>query len=131
MKEVIENGTIGFPAADLLPNNDRPMPYFIIRDDAFPLRTWLMKPFSRRYLPDAERVFIYRLSRYRRVVDNAFGILINRFRCLLTTMQKTLNVVESIGIACCCLYNIMRLQYPALLHFRMPPWTRRAPRLFK
>ena len=30
MKEVIENGTIGFPAADPLPNDNRPMPYFII-----------------------------------------------------------------------------------------------------
>ena len=63
MKEIIENGTIGFPAADPLPNDDRSMPYFIIGDDVFPLRTWLMKPFSRRSLPDAKRIFNYRLSR--------------------------------------------------------------------
>ena len=55
-KEVIENGTMGFPAADPVPNDDRLMPYFtcIIRDDAFPLGTWLMKPASRRNLSDAE-----------------------------------------------------------------------------
>ena len=53
MKEVIENGTIGFPAADPLPNDDIPMSYFIIGDDDFPLRTWLIKPFSRRNLSDA------------------------------------------------------------------------------
>ena len=63
MKGVIENGTIGFSAADPLPNDDRSMPYFIFGDDAFPLRTWLMKPFSRRNLSDAERIFNYRLSR--------------------------------------------------------------------
>ena len=45
MKEVIENCTIGFPAADPLPNDDKPMSYFIIGDYAFPLGTWLMKPF--------------------------------------------------------------------------------------
>ena len=40
MKEVIENDTICFPAADPLPNDDRPMPYFIIGNYAFPpLRT--------------------------------------------------------------------------------------------
>ena len=64
MKEVIENGTIGFPAADPFPKDDRPMPYFIIGDDAFPpLRTWLTKPFFRRNLLDAERIYNYRLSR--------------------------------------------------------------------
>ena len=63
MKEVIENGTIDFPSADPLPNDERPMSYFIIGDDSFPLRTWLTKPFSRRNLTDAERIFNYRLSR--------------------------------------------------------------------
>ena len=64
MKEVTENDTIGFPAADPLPNDDRPMPYFIIGDYAFPpLSTWLMKQFSRRNLLDAERIYNYRLSR--------------------------------------------------------------------
>ena len=39
MKEVIENGTIGFPAADPVLKDSRSMPYCIIGDDAFPLRT--------------------------------------------------------------------------------------------
>ena len=53
MKEAIENSSIDFLATDPLPNDDRPMPYLIIGADAFPLRTWLMKPFPRRNLPDA------------------------------------------------------------------------------
>ena len=73
-----------------------------------------MKPFLRDNLLDTEQIFNYRLSRGRRVVENASGIFRNRFRCLFTTMQQTPNVVESIGLACCCLHNIMRLQYPAL-----------------
>ena len=28
--EITENGTIGFPAADRLPNDDKPLPYFTI-----------------------------------------------------------------------------------------------------
>lgn len=113
LKETFENGSIGLPAADPLPHDDQPMPYFIVGDDAFPLRTWLMKPYSRRNLTDAERIFNYRLSRSRRIVENAFGILGNRFRCLLTTMQQTPPAVETIVLGCCCLHNVMRLRYPA------------------
>ena len=114
MKEAIEDGTIGFPDPEPLPDDDRPMPYFIAGDDAFPLRTWLMKPFNRRNLPDAHLIFNYRLSRARRIVENAFGILANRFGCLLTTMRQRPKVVEKIVLACICLHNLMRMRYPAL-----------------
>lgn len=112
LKECIENNTIGFPAPDPLPGDDRPMPYYIVADDAFALRTWMMKPFSKRLMTDCERIFNYRLSRARRIVENAFGILAHRFQCLLTTLkQKPANVI-SIVLACTCLHNMMRLQYP-------------------
>lgn len=116
LKETIENSAIGFPASDPLPSDDRPMPYFIIGDDAFPLRTWLMKPFSRRNLSNPERIYNYRLSRARRTAENAFGILGNRFGCLLTTLRQRPKTVESIVLACICLHNLMRLslRYPAL-----------------
>ena len=47
-----------------------------------------MKPFSARGLPDEESIFKYRLFHARRVVENAFGIMANRFGCLLTTMSQ-------------------------------------------
>ena len=114
LKETIEDGTIGFPPAEPLPNDDRPLPYYIIGDDAFPLRTWLMKPFSRRDLLDQERIFNYRLSRGRRVVENAFGIMANRFGCLLTTLRQEPNTAQSIVLTCTCLHNLMRMRYPGL-----------------
>ena len=46
------DGTIGFPDTDRLPGYDRDMPYFIVGDDAFALKTWLMKPFSGRNIDD-------------------------------------------------------------------------------
>ena len=44
LKASLETGYIGFPPAEPVPNDDRDMPYLFIGDDAFALRTWMMKP---------------------------------------------------------------------------------------
>lgn len=108
LKEAIDHNSINFPAPDAMTNDDQPMPYFIAADDAFALRSWLMKPFSPRGMTDAQMIFKYRLSRARRIVDNAFGILAHRFRCLLTTLQQTPITATSILIDCVCLHNLLR-----------------------
>ena len=46
LKRKIENGTMGLPQAEELPHDDQQTPYYILADDAFAVRTWLMKPFS-------------------------------------------------------------------------------------
>uniref|UniRef100_A0A3Q1G1T0 DDE Tnp4 domain-containing protein n=1 Tax=Acanthochromis polyacanthus TaxID=80966 RepID=A0A3Q1G1T0_9TELE len=109
-----QNRIHAFPQPDPLPNDNQDVPYFIIGDDAFSLRTYLMKPYNTRNLTHEERIFNYRLSRARRVVENAFGILANRFQILLTTMQHHHETVRIIVEACCILHNLMRTRYPVL-----------------
>lgn len=47
----------------------------IIGNDVFSLRTNLLKSYSKTELSDVEKIFNYRLSYARRVVENAFVIL--------------------------------------------------------
>ncbi len=111
LRECIESGDIWLPAVVPLPNNDRPMPFFIIGDDAFPLHTWLMKPFSQRNMEMDERIFNYRLSRAHRVSENAFGIIANHWRCLLKAQEQNPKIVESIVSACRCFHNLCCIRY--------------------
>ena len=110
----LREGTLGLPPPAPLPNDDQDTPYFIIGDDAFPLRSYLVKPYSHRYLTHDERIYNYRCSRGRRVVENAFGILANRYRCLLTTLATVPENSVKIIKACVTLHNIMRIRYPNL-----------------
>ncbi|XP_041371521.1 uncharacterized protein LOC121385052 [Gigantopelta aegis] len=114
LKEMAEDGIIGFPTPDPLPNDYKDVPYFFVVDDAFGLRKHMMKPYTLHGLTDEERIFNYRLSRARRVVENAFGTLANRFQILLTTMQHHPSTVKIIVKACIVLHNLMRMRYPTL-----------------
>jgi len=81
-------------------------------DVAFGIRTFLMKPYNHRNLKRAERIYNYRISKGRRVVENAFGIVAQRWQVLLTTMQPRPSIVRD--IVCVCLHNLMRIRYPTL-----------------
>lgn len=81
----------------------------IIGDDAFPLRSDLLKPYSRKKLTVKQAVFNYRLSRARRVVENAFGILASRFRLLLRPIEAQPRTVDFIIQASCALHNWLRI----------------------
>ena len=114
LRAALESGDIGFPAPSPMTNEDKDTPFFLVGEDAFPLRTWMMKPFSHRGMSNEERIYNYRLSRARRILENAFGILAHRWRCLLTTMQQEYQTVKTIASACLCLHNLMRARYPGL-----------------
>ena len=86
-----------------------PIPYFFIGEEAFALTEQLIKPYPHCTAIGDEKVYNYRLSRPRRNVENAFGIMCARFRILLRTME--LNVANAIQVirACVVLHNSLTL----------------------
>lgn len=112
LKQKLEAGTLGLPPPEPLPHDDRRIPYFFVGDDAFPLEKWLMKPYPLRFLTHPQRIFNYRASRGRRIVENAFGITANRWRCMLTTMHQKPKTVTCIVYACLTLHNVIRKRNP-------------------
>ncbi|XP_016972800.1 protein ALP1-like [Drosophila rhopaloa] len=82
-------------------------PYYIVGDDAFPLHKRLMKPYSGNDLDRKERIFNYRLSRARRSIENAFGILSARWKALQHTLLINPSKVQKIVVACCALHNFL------------------------
>ena len=69
---------------------------------------WLTKPYSRRHLTREERIANYRISRGRWVVENSFGIIVKRFRVLLTTIEQRPKVVRDIVLTCVLLHSMLR-----------------------
>ncbi|XP_071511878.1 uncharacterized protein [Diadema antillarum] len=112
LHDAVEENRAGVPQPEPLPNDDQPVPYHFVGHDAFAFRTWMMKSFSHRSQVLQERIYSYRLSRARRVVENAFGILCQRFRCFLTTMHQHPDTINLITMCACVLHNLILIRYP-------------------
>ena len=59
-------------------------------------------------MPDDELIFNYRLSRTCRIVENAFGILTQRFKVFARRLHLIPDNVDKIVKACCVLYNFLQ-----------------------
>lgn len=106
----IANKTFDIPPEQNLPGTNVKMPFVIVGDEAFALQENLMKPFPRsQSLQDNEKaIYNYRLSRARRIVENAFGILCAQFRIFYSSINAKPETVDNIITATCILHNIMR-----------------------
>lgn len=97
------------------------VPYVILADKAFALNEYTMKPFpGEPEKGSKERIFNYRLSRARRVVENAFGILSSVFRVLRKPMLLEPKTACKIVLAAIHLHNFLRKK-PSTRSLYTPP----------
>ena len=78
LRRNLASNCMNLPERRALPGRIKPVPYLLTGDDAFSLTPYLLKPYPMAGLSDEQRIFNYRLSRMRRISENAFGILANR-----------------------------------------------------
>lgn len=92
-----------------MPETQTLAPFVVLGDEAFPLLQNLLKPYPRdQSLVDRSKaVFNYRLSRARRIVENAFGILTQRFRIFSTAIFLNVETVENVITSACIIHNMI------------------------
>ena len=109
-----------------LPGRIHPVPFFAVGDDSFPLRSNIMQPYPLRNLSSDQRIYNYRLSRARRVVENLILSIIMRKNILrtkvapwrlsmelvaqsvlVTTMNQPLcRLLASLFMTCCSILSV-------------------------
>lgn len=102
--------SFNFPEDDALPNYVRGgfLPYVAVGDEAFPLLPHLLRPYPGKQLALDKQLFNFRLSRSRRIVENAFGILAARWRVFHTKIAVAPEHANVMVMAACTLHNMLQ-----------------------
>lgn len=105
----IERNMLELPNEKCLPGTEGPdVPYFFLGDEAFALHKHLLRPYGGSNLTLNKRIFNYRLSRARRCVECAFGILSNKWRIFHRPINVDPDFAVDIVKACVVLHNFVR-----------------------
>lgn len=114
----LSSGVLQLPPSRPLPssNDGNDFPFYFVADEAFPLKKYLMRPYSKRSLDNKKRVFNYRLSRGRKSVECAFGMLVSKFRLFegpICCKEETINCIIKTA---CVLHNFIRIKQGIFTH---------------
>lgn len=99
---------VTLPSPAPLPGATHLVPFVMVSDEAFPLKTNLLRPYPRRGLDAQKRRFNQRLSRARRFVECTFGIMSSKWRIFHTAIQLDELTVNHVIKVACVIHNIVR-----------------------
>jgi len=85
-------------------------PYCMVADAAFPLKPSIMRPYPGKSLSREEKIFNYRLSQARQVIENTFGIMSSKWRVFRRPIITHPDKAALITKATCCLHNYLQIK---------------------
>lgn len=101
--QALQNEDLNLPA---MPEGLKVLHHFVA-DDAFGLSERIYKPFPERGLDLRQRIFNYRFSRARRIVEGSFGLMSAKFRILRTPLLQNYQHAKKTVQAACVLHNYL------------------------
>ncbi|XP_069818599.1 uncharacterized protein [Dendropsophus ebraccatus] len=113
MSRRLYTGNFGLPDPRPFPGTDGPLvPFVVVADEAFQMCENLLKLYSSRGLNYRQRIYNYRLTRARRFVECAFGILTAKWRVFTQPIQLQPDVVDELIKAAVVLHNFVLSKEP-------------------
>nr|XP_022904009.1 protein ALP1-like [Onthophagus taurus]XP_022908872.1 protein ALP1-like [Onthophagus taurus] len=105
---LLENKVFNMPPDRELFGTNIKVPHVLIGDEAYPLKTYLMRPYPSRNLDPVKENFNNRLSIARKCIECAFGILRAKWRILGKDIEVSPEKAANIVKCTCILHNIVR-----------------------
>lgn len=104
--EKLTNNTLSLPPSETLESTNVQLPYVLVGDSAFALSENLMRPYLGTHEKgNIKRIFNYRLSRARRIVENVFGVLSVVFRIFRRPIELKSGNAEQQTMYDLCLFT--------------------------
>ena len=104
----IDTGELSLPVPSHLPLSEKVFPCVLLEDDAFALKPHMMKPYPQTGITQDKRIYNYRHSRARRISENLFGIVANRWRVFRSVILLPPETIEHLVLAALTLHNSLR-----------------------
>jgi hypothetical protein len=81
-----------------------------VGDEAFPLKKYLLRPYTgvSAQNDDGKQIYKYRLTRARRAVENAFGVLTQKFGLFYGRIQPSPENADKAVLAAFVSHNHLR-----------------------
>jgi hypothetical protein len=103
-----DDNPLDIPICGTLPGSQETFPFVFIGDAAFPVGPHLLKPFAGASLSQEQDIYNFRLSRARRCVESAFGIMRQRWRIFSKPIALDPNTATAIVKAGVVLHNYLK-----------------------
>lgn len=90
-----------------MPGTNIKVPHVLVGDEAYPLKTYLMRPFPRENLTPSRIIVNQRLSRARQFIECTSGIISSKWSLLHKGIDVEPDFADLIIKAICLLHNIV------------------------